>query len=149
MLFSVNDASLEGGFCWGEFEITVDTGPRIRLPRSVIQTLNSHKVKELWRFPDPTGPRMIICPGQKRQAYIEVAKQNFPTQLEAGEAYRRFICTGTQVILRDHGKVSITAACNRSLKVEAGEQVSLVGVGPWYELWRGDDWFVSCASAKI
>lgn len=143
MLLPLNGDIFESGFCWGEFEVTLDAGPRIRLPRAVIKVLKEHKVRQLWRFPDPTGPRMIICPGQNRQNYIEVAKQNFPASMEAGEAYRKFICTSKPVTLSDHGKVSITSVCNRHLKVTAGQRVVLVGVGPWYEVWRQDDWRAS------
>jgi hypothetical protein len=59
-MLPLNDDILKSGFCWSEYEVTVDVGPRIRLPRSIIKVLKDHGVNELWRFPDPTGPRMII-----------------------------------------------------------------------------------------
>jgi len=142
-MLPLNDDILKSGFFWREFEVTVDVGPRIRLPRFVIKILKDHKVKELWCFVDPTGPRMIICPSQNRQTYIKVAEQNFPALMEAEEAFRKFICTGKQVTLSNQGQVSIPSVCNRYLKIEAGQEIVLIGVGNWYELWRQDDWRAS------
>ena len=143
MFLPINDAIVTDGFCWGLYEATVDAGPRIRLPRAIIRILKQRKVEQLWLYPDPTGPRLIICPGQSRPAYMEAAQENLPKSLEPGEAYRKFICAGECIAFRDHGRVSITAQFNREFKAEAGEQVVIVGVGLWYELWRQDDWLGS------
>ena len=83
---------------------------------------------------------MIICPGQNRHIYIKVAKKNLPANMNPGKAYRKFICVSTLVRISDHGKVSIPSAINKHIKIKAGEQVVIVGVGQWYELWHKDDW---------
>ena len=138
--FPLNDNVIEAGFCWGEYEVTLDTGPRIRLPRSVVKVLKDHEVCRLWRYPDPTGPRIIICPEQSRLTYMKLAEQHLPASMESGEAYRKYICTGEVVLFRDHGRISITAVCNKHMDVVAGQQVVIVGTGLWYEVWKQDEW---------
>jgi DNA-binding transcriptional regulator/RsmH inhibitor MraZ len=144
MPLPLDDNVVEDGFCWGLYEVTVDRGPRIRLPAGIIKVLESHKVKELWLYPDPTGRRLIICPEQNRPTYIAAAKQNLPDSMEPDEAYRKFICAGEAIPFRGHGRISIAVKFNRDFKAEAGQQVVIVGTGPWYELWRQDDWFDAC-----
>lgn len=131
---------LEGGFCCQTREVTVDTGPRIRLPQAMVRTLQHNAVTELWIYPDPTGPRLILCPAQYRERYITVARANLPGTMSLEEAFRRFICTGEQVSLRHHGRISIAPRYPTDFTVAVGEQVVIVGTGRWYELWREDDW---------
>jgi DNA-binding transcriptional regulator/RsmH inhibitor MraZ len=140
MTLPIDDKLFENGYCVGCYVATIDKGPRIRLPRVIITALKKHKVRQLWRFPDPTGARIILCPAQNRQTYVDVVKQNLPPNIDPGEAQRRFICAGTPVTVADHGRVSITLVFNEHIKVVAGEQVVIVGAGQWYELWRQDDW---------
>ena len=136
----IDHKMLEQGYCWGEYEVTVDTGPRIRLNSAIVKVLEEHAVQELWRYPDPTGPRMILCPGQHRSTYMKAAQQNFPSSLEPEDAYRRFICVGKPVRIHSRGKVSITTACKKHCGIKEGEQAVILGVGLWYEVWRWDDW---------
>lgn len=140
MPLPLDDKSVEKGYCFGEYEVTVDVGPRIRLPRPMLKILKERKVQEVWRYPDPTGPRMVICPAQNRLTYIKLVKQHLPESIESDKANRRFICTGEPVILGEHGRVSITSTCKRNIHIEAGQEVVIIGVGLWYEVWRKDDW---------
>jgi len=144
MLPPKNDDNLTNGFCWSFYEVTVDKGPRIRLPAAIIKVLQVHKVTQLWLFSDPTGPRLIICPEQNRPTYVKLAKQNLPASMEFGEAYRHFICTAEAILFKGHGRISIAAKLNREFKAEVGRQVVIVGLGLWYELWRQDDWYERC-----
>jgi hypothetical protein len=43
-MLPLDDDILRDGFCWGLCEITVDRGPRIRLPKAVIKIMKQHKV---------------------------------------------------------------------------------------------------------
>lgn len=144
MLLSLDDDIVRDGFCWGLYEITADKGPRIRLPATVIRVLQEHKVTQLCLFPDPTAPRLIICPEQNRRTYIKAVKQNLPASIESDEGYRKFICAGEAIPFRGHGRISIAAKFNREFKVVAGHQVVILGTGLWYELWRQDDWYEHC-----
>jgi len=54
MLPPIDHNLVENGFCCGQYDVTVDDGPRIRLPRFVVRTLKQNKVAKLWRFTDPT-----------------------------------------------------------------------------------------------
>ncbi len=140
MLLPIDDNSLENGFCCGEYDVTVDDGPHIRLARSIVATLKENKVAKLWRFQDPTGNRMIICPGLNRKAYLKLAKQHLPESMKTAEAERKFLCTGAPIVLRSHGKVPIPSSCRNRLRIAAGQQAVIVGVGAWYEVWRQDEW---------
>jgi len=139
MLLPLNDRIFKNGFRWGEYEVTVDIGPRIRLPRPVVKVLKDQKVRRLWRYPDPTGPRVIICPEQSRLTYVKLAKQHLPASMESGEAYRKYICAGEVVLFRDHGRISITTVCNKHMVMIAGQPVVIVGTGLWYEVRKQDD----------
>lgn len=140
MEFLLDDDAFRNGFCWGIHEITVDQGPRIRLPAAVVRTLTEHKVITVWLYPDPESSCLIICPDQSRQQYIKLAKSRLPSSMKSADAYRSFIWAGQPVALRGHGRLSITMVFNRRLTVAKGEQVILLGTGLWYELWRRDDW---------
>jgi DNA-binding transcriptional regulator/RsmH inhibitor MraZ len=148
MNFLFDDNSPTGGFCRGGGEITVDRGPRIRLPAAIVRTLTEHEITILWLYPDPTGPRLILCPDQFREEYIELAKRHFPPSMEVAEAYRIFICTGEPVACQNHGRISITTVFNQRWKVARGDRVVIIGVERWYELWRQDDWLACGATPK-
>ena len=143
MALPLDDKLFEEGFCWGVYEITVDEGPRIRLPRAAAKVLEDHEVERLWRFPDPSGPRMILCPDVNRNAYVKAVKQSLAGAKDHGMAYRRFVCVGEPVTVVGHGRVSITSAVSNHMGITAGRTVILIGIGPWYELWKQDDWFGS------
>jgi DNA-binding transcriptional regulator/RsmH inhibitor MraZ len=135
-----DDDIFRNGYCWGLDEITVDRGPRIRLPTAVVRTLAEHKVVKLWLYPDPTSPGLILCPDPSREQYIKLAKSHLPSSMKPADAYRNFICAGESVDFRKHGRLSITVTFNQRLTVAQGEQVVLLGTGLWYELRRRDDW---------
>jgi DNA-binding transcriptional regulator/RsmH inhibitor MraZ len=136
----LDNDNLPDGFYWGIHEVTVDEGPRIRLPAAIVRTLSEHRVRELWLYPDPAGPGLIICPDPSRAQYIKLAKRHLPSSMKPADAYRKFICTGERVELRDHGRLSLTTAFHPRLRVARGEQVVILGTGLWYEVWRQDDW---------
>ena len=140
MALPLDDRMFEEGYCIGIYEATVDQGPRIRLPRPVVKVLQERKVHELWRFPDPSGRRMILCPSEHRKCYIQRIKEEFSEVEDPGLAYRRYLCSGTPIAMKNHGRVSIVSAVRNHMLVEAGEVVVILGAGYWYELWKQDDW---------
>ena len=143
MLLPVHCDNIEKGFCCGIYEVSVDSGPRIRLRKVTIDLLKKHKVKQLWQYADPTGPRMILCPPQYRSTYVETAKQHLPKSIDAEIALRKFIFSGELVSLDSQGRIPITPTCQRHLKVKATETVFIVGMGLWYEVWCEKDWLSS------
>ena len=143
MTLPLDDKLFEEGFYWGVYEITTDNGPRIRLPRDVVKVLEDHKVQQIWRFPDPSGPRMILCPDKNRNTYIKAVKQSLAGAADRSMAYRHFVCAGEPVTVAGHGRVSITSAVTNHMGITAGETAILIGIGPWYELWKQDDWLGS------
>lgn len=140
MYLTCDTKNLENGFCRGVDSVSVDRGPRIRLKQRVIEILKKHKVKVLWEYPDPTGPRVILCPGQHRAAYLEVAQKHLPESMAVELACRKFILSGQRVTLDVQGRVSIIGICQEHFEVKATDVVYVVGAGLWYELWREKDW---------
>jgi DNA-binding transcriptional regulator/RsmH inhibitor MraZ len=122
------------------FETKVDVGPRIRLAKPVVDALHEHGDKTLWLYTDPTEPCLIVCPESSRKAYVELAVARLPGNMPFDEAYRRFICAGQPVPVRDHGKISIGRRAVPSFAAQPGEMVVILGVGLWYEVWRAEDW---------
>jgi len=140
MTLPVDDKSLETGFCLGVYDVTVDAGPRVHLPNAVVRDLLDREVGTVWVFPDPAGPRLIICPDLSRPAYVRLAQENLPASLPAGKAAREFICTGRRIPFRDHGRVSVASFSPAGFLAGAGDLVVIVGTGLWFEVWRRDDW---------
>ncbi len=140
MLFT-KDPKIQNGFCYGFHEITVDRGPRLRLPRAIIQELKQQKVNEIWRYPDPSGRRMILVPHKFRLSYVDTAGEYILEHFSDKEqAYRSYIYSGTSVDIKKHGKISIIASCNKKLQVEEGQRIVILGTGLWYEVWKQSDW---------
>lgn len=140
MLSSLNNAVIKKGSYWGEYNITVDRGPRIRLNRAIVKLLLKNKVSVLWCYPDPTGPRMILCPDKHQNTYVELAKKHFPSCIDKQMATRKFICCGKSWELKSHGRIQIPPTCACRLRAERGTKLIIVGTGLWYEVWREDDW---------
>ncbi len=136
------NASKYTEFCFGEYEVVIDDGPRIRLPRPIVKGLHEHRVRQLWRFADPTGPRMILCPDCFRNIYIETASQNLPKSMPAEDAYLKYICTGMKMecALPNQNKIRITAICQKHINVKPGQRLVIIGTGFWFTTLRLDDW---------
>jgi len=134
---------LSEGFCSGIYEVTVDVGPRIRLPRDIIKTLLNHQIETLWVYPDPTGPRLIVIPDSNRQAYMRIARENLPASLPSDRACREFLCAGRQIPVRNHGRISVASFHAEGFSSGVADTVVIIGTGLWYELWRQDDWFTN------
>lgn len=135
-----NDILFKEGYCIGIYESTLDQGPRLRLPRAILKVLQEHNVLQIWRFPDLSGPRMILCPDEHRGSYIESVTQMLSTLADPDMAYRRFLSAGMPVMMNNHGRIPITAVISNHMKVTPDDSVVIVGLGLWYEVWKFDDW---------
>ena len=130
----------QNGFCWGAYITTVAGEPRLRLNKPIIHILKHHKVRSLWLFSDPTGPRVIICPESKRKTYIELAKRNLPREIDYEVAFRKFICNRQQVFIDQQDRIAFSYTWTDYLNVKPGKCVIFLGVGWWYEVWKEDDY---------
>jgi DNA-binding transcriptional regulator/RsmH inhibitor MraZ len=139
MIPPVNNENLENGFCCGTYPVSVDSGPRIRFRKKTVEVLKKQKVKQLWQYLDPTGPRVILCPPQYRSIYVETAKQHLPKSMDFETALRRFIFSGDQIPLNSQGRIPILETCQEHLKVKATDTVFIVGLGLWFEVRREAD----------
>lgn len=134
MFLPLDNESTKNEVCRGEYNLTVDNGPRLRLPKEIVKSLIEHKVKILWVYYDPSGPRLIFCPDKFRDTYLKIAEACFPENMDIQEAYRTYICTGKPWVIKNHGKISVGTFKLNEKKLERGNQVNLLGIGQWYEL---------------
>jgi DNA-binding transcriptional regulator/RsmH inhibitor MraZ len=147
MIQPENNSNYDNGFCYGTYPVSVDSGPRIRLKKGTVLLLQKNKVKQLWQYPDPTGPRFILCPLQFRSTYIETAKQNLPKSMDPEIALRKYIFSGQPVCIDSQGRIPILAACQEQLKVKGTDVVFVVGLGQWFEIWLEKDWVAGSGEA--
>ena len=71
---------------------------------------------------------------------MKAAKVNLPASLPVGRANREFLCSGRQITLSDHGRISVASFGPTGFQAGAGDTVVVVGTGLWYELWQQEDW---------
>ena len=94
----------------------------------------SNKYRQLWQYPDPTGPRVILCPSQFRSIYIELAKKHLPESMDPEIALRKFISSGEPICIDSQGRIPILSVCQEQFKVEGTD---------WFEIWHEKDWQVN------
>jgi DNA-binding transcriptional regulator/RsmH inhibitor MraZ len=140
MYFLSSDENISHGFCWGRYETAIDTESRIRLNKGIVLVLKEQKVTQLWRFPDPTGIRLILCPPENRLTYVKTAKENFPKSEKLEVAFRKYISPGEPATFDGQGRLILTSACIEHLKIDKNRQMLILGVGLWYEVWHYDRW---------
>jgi len=132
-----NDDVLKDGICWGEHQIRIDGTWRLRLNKVVANLLAEHGISRLWRCPDPTGERFILCLPEHRLTYIEHVQKYLESSGANDDAWR-LVCTGTEAGIDSQGRIGIPNSCLRQAGIEPPQQVSILGVGFWYEVkaWR-------------
>lgn len=143
MIQPENNKDFEKGFCCGTYQISIDSGHRVRLKKSTVKLLLKHKVDQLWQYPDPTGPRVILCPSQFRSIYIELAKKHLPESMDPEIALRKFISSGEPICIDSQGRIPILSVCQEQFKVEGTDVVIIVGMAFWFEIWHEKDWQVN------
>ena len=136
MLPLLDNKIFDEGFCWGEDEATITDGDRLRLNDDIVDVLKKHKVKTLYRFPDPTGAKVILCPPKYHVIYMKTAEQKLPKDMDRDEAYRKFIFSGKLAAVKMYNRIRIPKTCMKRAKLKTGTRVVILGVGYWYELWR-------------
>jgi DNA-binding transcriptional regulator/RsmH inhibitor MraZ len=140
MVMPIGESKPDRCFCHHEYVVTVDGGPRLRLPRAIVRVLQKHGVTQLWSYMDPTGPRLILCPNEHKDEYEKLAQACFPAGMDSEYAYRRFICSSRRTEVSEQLRIGLTASYVKALRVKEHDTVVIVGIGPRYEIWRQDDW---------
>ena len=134
MYLLIDDNIIEKGFCWGQFEATIDATSRLRLNNTIVNVLQEQNVFSLWRYPDPTGKSFILCPPQNRTIFLKTAQKCLPESMENEEALRLFIFSGTEAALDAQGRISIIKCCLENAEIKPPKRVVILGVGLWYEV---------------
>lgn len=139
---NIKNKDLVDEFCWGELEITIDAETRIVLRKAILDTLKKHNVSKLWRFPSFEFSGTILCPPQNKDLYIELAGNRL-AEIEPSEhfdiAHRKYISPGLDVSFDSQGRVSLTQSCIQTAKIKAGDPMTILGRGPWYEVWHTNE----------
>jgi DNA-binding transcriptional regulator/RsmH inhibitor MraZ len=134
MLIPFDDDILKNGFCWGPHEPKIDDESRLHLPKKdVINILDAHGAKELYRCPDPVSKRFILCPAQHWKTFVDTVRKYFTESTDQEQAWR-FVCSGMPAFPDFQGRIRITKACLDRANVGPGERVHMLGVGLWYEI---------------
>jgi DNA-binding transcriptional regulator/RsmH inhibitor MraZ len=133
MLLPLDADIFESGFYFGQYDPKIDDESRLHLPKEVVDLLREHGVRNLYRCPDPTGERFILCPGAHWPTFVEAVKKLFAESPDLGKAVR-FLCSGTAAWVDLQGRIRITKACLDHAKIKVGQRVNMLGVGKWYEV---------------
>ncbi len=127
------DDVLKNGFCWGEYHARIDDTGRLRLPKAIVDVLAKHGISRLWRCPDPRAKRFVLSPPDHRATFINAVMGRL-TDSEDSERAWRLICSGTDAAVDSQGRITIPKVCLEHAAVEPPQQVTILGVGFWYEV---------------
>ena len=134
MLTSFNDNIIKKGFCFGRFEATIDATSRLRLNNTIVTVLQEHNIFSLWRYPDPTGKRFILCPPKHRTIFLKLAQKCLPNSMENEKALRLFLFSGTEATIDAQGRISILKCCLNNAEINPPQRIVILGVGLWFEV---------------
>jgi DNA-binding transcriptional regulator/RsmH inhibitor MraZ len=127
------DDILRDGYCWGEYLLGIDPSGRLRLNRKILAVLMEHGVSRLWRCPDPTAQRFILSPPEHRVTFVGAVKNHFEDPQAFDKAWR-LLCSGTDARIDSQPRIAIPVACLDHAGITCPRQVSILGVGYWYEI---------------
>ena len=133
MLLPLGDDIFESGFYFGQYDPKIDDESRLHLPKEMVDLLRAHSVQNLYRCPDPTGERFVLCPEADWPTFVEAVKKHFAESPDSEKALR-FLCSGTAAGIDCQGRIRITKACLDHAKIQVGQRVNMLGVGKWYEV---------------
>lgn len=133
MLLPLNDEIFEKGYCFGQYEPKIDDESRLRLPKEVFDTLKEHGVTKLYRCPDPTGKRFILCPTEQWKTFVKAVREQFEESPDAEQA-SRLLCCSTATDIDGQGRIRITKTCLNRAGLGPDRRVNMLGVGKWYEV---------------
>ena len=139
------------GFCWGDEDTTIDEESRIRLCKTISETLITNNITELWRFPAFTFRGIILCPPQNVKLYRETVINYFqsienPDNWEI--AYRKYISPGSLKKIGSQGRITLSQTCRTLSEISPSNFMAIIGVGSWYEVWHYDDYQNEMAKAE-
>lgn len=110
MLLPIDDDIFEKGFCFGQYEPKLDDESRLHIPKEVVNSLREHGVTKLYRCPDPTAQRFILCPAENWKAFVEQVKKHFEGSDDSEQAYR-LLCSATAGNIDSQDRIRITKVC--------------------------------------
>jgi DNA-binding transcriptional regulator/RsmH inhibitor MraZ len=140
MILPPDDNIFKEGFYKGCCEVTVDHGPRIRLPAKMLRILDNDEVKQIVIFPDPYGRRLIICPDKFYDQYVKLVVGDKKISLKPDRTYRKFICTAETIALQKPCRIQVRPTFNKYLNIKEGDVVIIIAVFFWFEIWKKSEW---------
>jgi DNA-binding transcriptional regulator/RsmH inhibitor MraZ len=132
-MLPLNDDIFESGLYFGSYDPKIDEGGRLNLPKEMVDSLKENSVTELYRCPDPTGDRFILCPGPDWPTFVKVVKRQFAESQDYAEIVR-LLCSGKPAGIDSQGRIRITTTCLDHAKTGPGQRVKVLGVGRWFEV---------------
>jgi len=133
MLTPLDENTLKTGFCWGQYELRIDDTARLRLCKEITTSLKDQEISRLWRYPDPSGQRFILCPTEHRLRFLREA-QKYLKEASDAEEKTRLLYSGTDAAIDSQGRIRIPKVCLDHVGIEPPQQVILLGVAFWCEV---------------
>jgi DNA-binding transcriptional regulator/RsmH inhibitor MraZ len=131
----IKDGSpLRDGFFLGTYTSRINSSGKLILVSPFIKPLKEPEIKDLWCYPDPTSPRIILCPSWVREQYIKLAIENFPSTGDPEDHFRKYIFSGTSYPIDFFKRVQISPHCLSHANISPRSSVTLLGMGPWIEI---------------
>jgi DNA-binding transcriptional regulator/RsmH inhibitor MraZ len=128
MRLQINDDVFKRGPYWGRYEPKIDDTSRLRLSKEIVNTLRQHRVVRLWRCPDPTGERFILCAPKHRLRFLKTVKAHLAESERAEDAFR-LLCSGTDAAIDSQGRIKIPRACLERAKISPPAESHRAGRG--------------------
>ena len=135
MLPHIDNDILKTGFCWGQYELRIDDSCRLRLCKEIVASLAERKIFRLWRCPDPESEGFVLCPMDHRLTFIDAVTHHLKDAPDAEERFR-LLCSGTDVAIDRQSRIRIQKVCLEHARIKPPQQVTVLGVGYWYEITR-------------
>jgi len=137
MLPLLDDDILKTGFCWGQYQLRIDETCRLRLCKEIVVVLAERKITRLWRYPDPDGERFVLCPSEHQTTFFNAVRLRLQDLPDAEDRFR-LLFSGKDAAIDRQGRIKILRACLERAHIEPPQQVTVLGVGLWYEVtaWR-------------
>jgi DNA-binding transcriptional regulator/RsmH inhibitor MraZ len=131
--FPLTDDILNEAPFWGQYQLKLDDTGRLRLCQEIVVCLRERNIARLWRCPDPDGNRFVLCPMEYRLTFIHAAQQGLEEAPNAQDRIR-LLCSGTDAAIDSQGRIKIQRVCLDRAQIEPPQQVTVLGVGYWYEV---------------
>jgi DNA-binding transcriptional regulator/RsmH inhibitor MraZ len=70
--------------------------------------------------------------------YVRAIDEELQRSNDQGRGFRKYICSAAPAGIDSQGRICVPEICMSHARLEVGDQVNILGVGLWYEVWKED-----------